>query len=60
MYIAIEIDIYLVERESERTRFNGSSRNEMKLLKTSVKIAQRVACTSGCADGPAMWGNNVP
>ena len=35
-------------------------KNEMKLVTTPVKIAQRVACTRGCAVGPAMWGNSVP
>jgi hypothetical protein len=29
----------------------------MKFVTTPVKNAQRVACTRGCADGPAMWGN---
>jgi hypothetical protein len=34
--------------------------NEMKLVTTPIKNAQRVACTRGCAAGPAMWWNSVP
>jgi len=34
--------------------------NEMKFVTTPFKSARRVACTRGCAEGPAMWGNCVP
>ena len=30
-----------------------------KVVTTPVNIAQREACTRGCAKGPAMWGNCV-
>ena len=35
-------------------------KKERKMVTTSVTIAQRVSCTRGCADGPAMWGDSAP
>jgi len=46
---SVEDMISLLERKKER-----------KMVTTSFKNAQRVACTRGCADGPAMWGDSAP
>ena len=35
-------------------------KKERKMVTTPIKNAQCVACTRGCADGPAMWGDSAP
>ena len=37
-----------------------SIKKERKMVTTPVKNAQRVACTRGWADDPAMWWDNAP
>jgi hypothetical protein len=40
--------------------YNNPRKKERKIVTTPVKSAHREACTRGCADGPAMWGDNAP
>ena len=35
-------------------------KKERKMVTTPVINAQRVACTKGYVEGPAMWGDNAP
>ena len=52
---------FLADAGSKRQPLPSPQRKkERKMVTTSVKNVQRVACTRGCDEGPAMWGDGGP
>ena len=59
-YIRSAANIWADKLSRETDTSDWQRKKERKMVITPVKNAQRVACTRGCANGPAMWGNIAP